>query len=157
MRGGDFSELLASLGAFNAQTGQRTNVLVDPTKCTVVGTTRRLRELNPRIRCISLQPDSAFHGIEGAKHMATAIVPKIYDPKLADEDVEVATEDAYAMCRRIGRECGLLLGISAAAGVFASLQIAERLQLRTDQQAVIVTILCDSGEKYLSERFWTEG
>ena len=127
------------------------------TSGTFMGTTRRLKELNPTIRCISLQPDSAFHGIEGAKHMATAIVPKIYDPKLADQDIEVATEDAYAMCRRIGRDCGLLLGISAAAGVFASLKIAERLELRKDQQTVIVTILCDSGEKYLSERFWTEG
>ncbi|HWY20566.1 MAG TPA: cysteine synthase family protein [Candidatus Acidoferrum sp.] len=127
------------------------------TSGTFMGITRRLKELNPTIRCISLQPDSAFHGIEGAKHMATAIVPKIYDPKLADQDIEVATEDAYAMCRRIGRDCGLLLGISAAAGVFTSLGIAERLELRNDQQAVIVTILCDSGEKYLSERFWTEG
>jgi cysteine synthase B len=126
------------------------------TSGTFMGTTRRLKELNPAIRCISLQPDSAFHGIEGAKHMATAIVPKIYDPTLADADVEVATEDAHAMARRISRECGLLLGISAAAGVFASLKLAERLQLRKDQQAVIVTILCDSGDKYLSERFWTE-
>jgi len=122
-----------------------------------MGTTRRLRELNPTIRCISLQPDSAFHGIEGAKHMASAIVPRIYDSALADEDLEIATEDAYAMCRRIGRDCGLLLGISAAAGVFAGLSIAERLQLKKGQEAVIVTILCDSGEKYLSERFWTEG
>jgi cysteine synthase B len=88
--------------------------------------------------------------------MATAIVPKIYDPTLADADVEVATEDAHAMARRISRECGMLLGISAAAGVFASLKLAEQLQLRKDQQAVIVTILCDSGDKYLSERFWTE-
>jgi S-sulfo-L-cysteine synthase (O-acetyl-L-serine-dependent) len=127
------------------------------TSGTFMGTTRRLRELNPTIRCISLQPDSAFHGIEGAKHMASAIVPRIYDPKLADEDLEIATEDAYAMCRRIGRDCGLLLGISAAAGVFAGLSIAERLQPSKEQEAVIVTILCDSGEKYLSERFWTEG
>jgi cysteine synthase B len=126
------------------------------TSGTFMGTTRRLKELNPAIRCISLQPDSAFHGIEGAKHMATAIVPKIYDPALADADVEVATEDAHAMARRISRECGMLLGISAAAGVFASLKLAEQLQLRKDQQAVIVTILCDSGDKYLSERFWTE-
>src|SRR5258706_12490429 len=126
------------------------------TSGTFMGTARRLKELNPTIRCISLQPDSAFHGIEGAKHMATAIVPRIYDPKLADEDIEIATEDAYAMCRRIGRDCGLLLGISAAAGVFGSLRIAERLQRRDSQQAVIVTVLCDSGEKYLSERFWTE-
>jgi cysteine synthase B len=125
------------------------------TSGTFMGTTRRLKELNPAIRCISLQPDSAFHGIEGAKHMATAIVPKIYDPSLADRDVEVATENAHAMARRISRECGLLLGISAAAGVFASLQIAEKLALQKER-AVIVTILCDSGDKYLSERFWTE-
>jgi cysteine synthase B len=126
------------------------------TSGTFMGTTRRLRELNPKIRCISLQPDSAFHGIEGAKHMATAIVPKIYDAKLADENLEIATEDAHAMARRMARECGLLLGVSAAAAIFASLKIAEQLQLRKDQQAVIVTILCDSGDKYLSERFWTE-
>lgn len=126
------------------------------TSGTFMGTSRRLKELNPTVRCISLQPDSAFHGIEGAKHMASAIVPKIYDSMLADENLEIATEDAYAMCRRIGRDCGLLLGISAAAGVFAGLGIAEQLQLRKEQQAVIVTILCDSGEKYLSERFWTE-
>jgi len=126
------------------------------TSGTFMGTTRRLKELNPAIRCISLQPDSAFHGIEGAKHMATAIVPKIYDGKLADENLEIATEDAYAMARRISRECGLLLGISAAAGVFGSLKIAESVRLRKDLPAVIVTILCDSGDKYLSERFWTE-
>jgi S-sulfo-L-cysteine synthase (O-acetyl-L-serine-dependent) len=127
------------------------------TSGTFMGAARRLKELNPSIRCISLQPDSAFHGIEGAKHMASAIVPKIYDPMLADENLEIATEDAYAMCRRIGRESGLLLGISAAAGIFASLKISEQLELGKGQQAVVVTILCDSGEKYLSERFWTEG
>src|ERR1700730_10735241 len=121
------------------------------TSGTFMGTTRRLKELNPAIRCISLQPDSAFHGIEGAKHMASAIVPKIYDPALADENMEIETEAAYAMARRIARECGLLLGISAAAGVFASLKIAEQLQTGKDQPAVIVTILCDSGDKYLSE------
>src|SRR6202046_2049209 len=126
------------------------------TRGTFMGTTRRLKELNPAIRCISLQPDSAFHGIEGAKHMASAIVPKIYDCGLADQNLEIATEDAYAMCRRIGRECGLLLGISAAAGIFASLKISEELELRKGQQVVVVTVLCDSGEKYLSERFWTE-
>ena len=127
------------------------------TSGTFMGTTRRFKELNPTIRCISLQPDSAFHGIEGAKHMASAIVPKIYDPTLADENLEIATEDAHIMARRVARECGLLLGISAAAGIFASLKVAEQLQLRKDQQAVIVTVLCDSGDKYLSERFWTEG
>jgi len=127
------------------------------TSGTFMGTTRRFKELNPTIRCISLQPDSVFHGIEGAKHMASAIVPKIYDPTLADENLEIATEDAHIMARRVARECGLLLGISAAAGIFASLKVAEQLQLRKDQQAVIVTVLCDSGDKYLSERFWTEG
>jgi len=126
------------------------------TSGTFMGTARRLKELNPKIRCISLQPDSSFHGIEGAKHMATAIVPKIFDAALADENIEVATEDAHAMARRLGRECGLLLGISAAANVFASLRIAEQLKLRREQEAVMVTILCDSGDKYLSERFWTE-
>ncbi|MGA7216895.1 MAG: cysteine synthase family protein [Candidatus Sulfotelmatobacter sp.] len=126
------------------------------TSGTFMGTTRRLKELNPTIRCISLQPDSAFHGIEGAKHMASAIVPKIYDSELADENLEIATEDAYAMARRMARECGVLLGISAAAGIVGSLKIAERLQPGKDREATIVTVLCDSGDKYLSERFWTE-
>jgi cysteine synthase B len=126
------------------------------TSGTFMGTTRRLRELNPTIRCISLQPDSSFHGIEGAKHMATAIVPKIYDPTLADDNLEIATEDAYAMCRRVARECGLLLGISAAAGIVGSLKVAERIDLGKQKEVVIVTILCDNGDKYLSERFWTE-
>jgi cysteine synthase B len=127
------------------------------TSGTFMGTTRRLKELNPAIRCISLQPDSSFHGIEGAKHMASAIVPKIYDSALADENLEIATEGAYTMARRLARECGMLVGISAAAGIVGSLRVAEQLHLRKDQQAVIVTMLCDSGDKYLSERFWTEG
>jgi cysteine synthase B len=126
------------------------------TSGTFMGTTRRLKELNPAIRCISLQPDSSFHGIEGAKHMASAIVPRIYDATLADENMEIATEDAYAMARRMARESGLLLGISAAAGILGSLKVAEKRSKR-DPDAVIVTILCDSGDKYLSERFWTEG
>jgi len=126
------------------------------TSGTFVGTTRRLRELNPTIRCISLQPDSSFHGIEGAKHMATALVPKIYDPTLADDNLEIATEDAYAMCRRVASECGALLGISAAAGIVGSLRVAEQIELGREREVVIVTILCDNGDKYLSERFWTE-
>ncbi|MGA2004609.1 MAG: cysteine synthase family protein [Terriglobales bacterium] len=121
---------------------------------TFVGTTRRLKELNPHIRCISLQPDSAFHGIEGAKHLASAIVPRIYDSSLADENIEVATEAAHGMARRLARERGLLVGVSAAAAVVGSLQVAERL--KKNQQATIVTVLCDSGDKYLSERFWEE-
>ena len=126
------------------------------TSGTFVGTTRRLKELNPTVRCVSLQPDSSFHGIEGAKHMASAIVPKIYDASLADENIGIATEDAYAMARRLSRTAGLLVGISAAAAVVGSLKVASELSLRRDQEAVIVTILCDSGDKYLSERFWTE-
>jgi S-sulfo-L-cysteine synthase (O-acetyl-L-serine-dependent) len=127
------------------------------TSGTFVGTTRRLKELNPAVRCISLQPDSSFHGIEGAKHMASAIVPKIYDPSLADQNLEIATEDAYRMARQLSRHAGLLVGISAAAAVVGCLKIASGLSLKRDEEAIIVTILCDSGEKYLSERFWTEG
>lgn len=125
------------------------------TSGTFVGTTRRLKELNSHIRSISLQPDSAFHGIEGAKHMASAIVPRIYDAKLADEDLGISTEEAYAMAKRLAREEGLLVGISSAAAVVGCLRIAQ--QLKKGQPAVIVTILCDSGDKYLSERFWEEG
>jgi cysteine synthase B len=121
---------------------------------TFVGTTRRLKELNPRIRCISLQPDSAFHGIEGAKHLPSAIVPRIYDPSLVDENIEIVTEDAHAMARRLAREQGLLVGVSAAAAVVGSLQVAALL--KPDRRNTIVTVLCDSGEKYLSESFWNE-
>jgi S-sulfo-L-cysteine synthase (O-acetyl-L-serine-dependent) len=125
------------------------------TSGTFVGTARRLKELNPRIRCISLQPDSPFHGIEGAKHMATAIVPKIYDASLADQDIGISTEDAHAMVRRLAREQGLLVGISAGAAVVGCLQVAR--SLGENAKAVFVTILPDSGDKYLSERFWEEG
>jgi S-sulfo-L-cysteine synthase (O-acetyl-L-serine-dependent) len=126
------------------------------TSGTFVGTTRRLKELNPGVQCISLQPDSSFHGIEGAKHMASALVPRIYDPTLADQNLEISTEDAYAMARRLSRKAGLLVGISAAAAVVGSLKIAAGLSLQDGDEAVIVTILCDSGDKYLSERFWSE-
>src|SRR5262249_19471596 len=124
------------------------------TSGTFVGTSRRLKELNPNIRCISLQPDSPFHGIEGTKHMATAIIPKIYDASLADEDFGISTEDAYKMAIRMAREEGLLVGISAAAAVIGCMRVAA--SRKKAQPAVIVTILCDSGDKYLSERFWTE-
>ncbi len=122
---------------------------------TFVGTTRRLKELNPHIRCVSLQPDSPFHGIEGTKHLASTIVPRIYDASLADENLGVRTEDAHAMARRLAREEGLLVGVSAAAAIVGSLKVAEGL--KKQQPAVIVTILPDSGDKYLSERFWNEG
>lgn len=125
------------------------------TSGTFMGTTRRLRELNPKIRCYSMQPDSPFNGLEGLKHMATAIVPKIYDPSLADENIEMATETAYAMAKHLARHQGLLVGVSAAAATAAAMQIAERAA-KEGREAVIVTILCDSGAKYMSERFWTE-
>src|SRR5579871_4571885 len=125
------------------------------TSGTFVGTARRLKEFNSQIQCISLQPDSSFHGIEGAKHMATAIVPKIYDPTLADDDLGISTEAAYAMVRRLAREEGLLAGISAGAAVVGCLQVARQLAERK-QGGVIVTVLPDSGDKYLSERFWEE-
>jgi S-sulfo-L-cysteine synthase (O-acetyl-L-serine-dependent) len=124
------------------------------TSGTFMGSARRLKELNSKIRCISLQPDSPFHGIEGAKHMAAAIVPKIYDSTLADLDLGIATEDAYRMAKRLAREEGLLVGISAAAAVVGCLEVAR--QLPPGEAAVFVTILPDSGDKYLSERFWSE-
>jgi S-sulfo-L-cysteine synthase (O-acetyl-L-serine-dependent) len=123
---------------------------------TFVGTSRRLKTLNPDIQCISLQPDSPFHGIEGAKHMASAIVPKIYDATTADDDFEVSTEAAHDMVRRLAREEGLLVGISSGAAVVGCLKVAHRLQRRGIDDAVIVTVFPDAGDKYLSERFWEE-
>jgi len=122
------------------------------TSGTFVGTTRRLRELDEKIRAVSMQPDSPFHGLEGMKHMASALVPGIYAPGLADENVEVRTEDAQEMTRRLAREEGLLVGVSSGANVFAALRLARSLA----PGAVVVTILCDGGGKYLSENFWEE-
>jgi len=119
---------------------------------TFVGTARRLKEFNPHIRVISMQPDSPLHGLEGMKHLPTAIVPGIYDSQLADDAVVVATEDAQAMARRLAREEGLFVGISAGANVFAALRLAETLP----RGAVVVTVLCDGGGRYLSEDFWEE-
>jgi cysteine synthase B len=119
------------------------------TSGTFMGTGRRLRELNPAIRLISFQPDSPFHGLEGMKYMPTSIVPGIYDPNLADENREVGTEEAHCMVKRLAREEGVLVGISAAAALVCSLRLAAELE-----EGVIVTIFCDSGTRYLSERFW---
>jgi S-sulfo-L-cysteine synthase (O-acetyl-L-serine-dependent) len=125
------------------------------TSGTFTGTTRRLKELNPDLIAISFQPDGPFHGLEGMKHMPTAIVPAIYDPMLADRNLEIETEAAYAMAKELAREEGLLVGISAAAAVVASLRVAAE-EAATGSHAVIVTVLPDSADKYLSERFWEE-
>jgi S-sulfo-L-cysteine synthase (O-acetyl-L-serine-dependent) len=126
------------------------------TSGTFMGTTRKLKELNPKIQAISMQPDSPFHGLEGLKYMATSIVPPIYDPALADRGLETETEAAYSMAKQLAREEGLLVGISAAAAVVASVQIA-REEADAGRNAVILTVLPDSADKYLSERFWEEG
>lgn len=125
------------------------------TSGTFMGTVRRLKEMNPLLQAVSFQPDSPFHGLEGLKHMGSTILPAIYNPHLADRTMEVETEAAYDMARRIAREEGLLLGISAAAAVVASVQVA-RQEAAAGRSAVIVTVLPDSAEKYLSERFWEE-
>lgn len=114
------------------------------TSGTFVGTSRRLKELNPAIQAISMQPDSPFHGLEGLKHMETALVPGIYDPALADENVEVTTEDGQGMARSLAREEGLLVGTSSGANVFAAL----RLALSLPGESLVVTVLCDGGERY---------
>ena len=125
------------------------------TSGTFVGTTRRLKLYNSAIEAISVQPDSPFNGLEGLKHMETAIVPGIYDETLADRNVPIETEAAYAMVRRMAREEGILIGISGGA----ALAVAERVasEVPVTETAVIVTILPDSGNRYLSDRFWNEG
>ncbi|HEX3986906.1 MAG TPA: cysteine synthase family protein [Acidobacteriaceae bacterium] len=125
------------------------------TSGTFTGVTRRLKEADPAVECVSMQPNSPFHGLEGLKHMPTSIVPAIYDPTLADRNVEVATEEAYSMAKRLARTEGLLVGTSAAAALVASLRIAEEEAAR-GKDSVIVTVLPDAADKYLSERFWEE-
>jgi cysteine synthase B len=117
------------------------------TSGTFIGVGRRLREFNRNILLASVQPDSPLHGLEGLKHMESAIVPGIYDPALADEDVRVGTEEAYEMTRRLAQEEGLLVGISSGANLAGALKIARK-------DSVIVVVFCDGGERYLSERFW---
>ena len=121
------------------------------TSGTFIGTSRRLREYNPAIRLISFQPEAGFHGLEGLKHLPTAMVPGIYDPAVADENLWISTEESYTMVRRLAREEGLLVGISSGAALIASLQVA-----RAAKKGRIVTIFPDSGDKYLSEKFWEE-
>jgi cysteine synthase B len=121
------------------------------TSGTFVGTGRRLREFRASIRLISVQPDSPLHGLEGLKHMETAIVPGIYDPGVADEDIRVGTEEAYELTRRLASEEGLFVGVSSGANLAGALRVA-----RAVSDALVVVVFCDGGEKYLSERFWDE-
>jgi len=121
------------------------------TSGTFIGAGRRLREFKPSIRLISIQPDSPLHGLEGLKHMATAIVPGIYDPSLADEDLGVSTEEAYEFTRQLAR-AGLFVGVSSGANLAGALHVARRAS-----DALVVVVFCDGGEKYLSERLWDEG
>ena len=124
------------------------------TSGTFVGTTRRLKTLAPNIWCTSVEPDEPFHGLEGLKHMASSLVPGIYDPHVADDHMRIKTEDAYKMIRRLARREGLLVGLSSGAALVACERVAATIP--DDEEAVIVTILADSGERYLSERFWEE-
>ncbi len=150
------AHLLGTAPEIWEQTGGRVTHFVAGlgTSGTFVGTARGLKQLNPAIRAISLQPDSAFHGLEGMKHMASAIVPRIYDATIADEDLGVRTEDAHAMVKRLAREEGLLVGVSSGAAICGCFAVAR--QLPVGERAVIVTVFPDSGDKYLSERFWDE-
>jgi S-sulfo-L-cysteine synthase (O-acetyl-L-serine-dependent) len=136
------------------QTGGRVTHFVAAlgTTGTFVGTGRRLKELNPGVTLVSVEPDGPFHGLEGMKHLESAIVPGIYDPGLADARMEASTEDAYEMARRLAREAGVFVGVSSAAAVSAALRLA-----RTLEEGLVVTVLCDGGTRYLSEHFWEEG
>jgi len=121
------------------------------TSGTFVGAAKRLKEYNPEIKVISFEPDSPFHGLEGMKHMSSAIVPEIYDPTIADQNLGASTEEAYEMVKRLAREEGILVGISSGAAVATSLRVARELE-----SGAIVTVLCDGADKYLSESFWEE-
>jgi cysteine synthase B len=139
------------------QTGGRVTHFVASlgTSGTFMGVSRRLKRDLPDVKCISVQPSSGFHGLEGLKHMPTAIRPGFYEDHLADENIWMETEDAYAMVRRLAREEGLLVGISSGSNVHAAMVIGRRLAER-GESAMIVTVLCDSAEKYLSEHFWDD-
>jgi cysteine synthase B len=125
------------------------------TSGTFMGNSRRLKRDVPNIQCISAQPSSGFHGLEGLKHMPTAIVPGIYDSSLADDNIWIETEDAYKMTRWLGRNEGLLVGMSSGANVHAAREVAKQL-VKEGRTGTIVTVLCDGATKYLSEPFWNE-
>jgi cysteine synthase B len=125
------------------------------TSGTFVGTSRRLKRDVPGVKCISAQPASGFHGLEGLKHMPTAIVPAIYDSSIADDNLWLDTEDSYVMVRRLAREEGLLVGISSGGNVVAARTVAKQL-VREGKTGVIVTVLCDGAAKYLSDPLWDQ-
>lgn len=125
------------------------------TSGTFMGTTRRLKKELPHVECISVQPSSGFHGLEGLKHMPTAIKPGIYDERLADRNIWMETDDAHAMVKNLAREEGILVGISAGANVCAALKVARELFAK-GEQGVIVSVLCDNADKYLTEHFWDD-
>ena len=125
------------------------------TSGTFTGTSRRLKQDLPHVKCISAQPSTGFHGLEGLKHMPTAIVPAIYDPTLADDNLWLETEDAYSMTRWLGRHEGLLVGMSSGANVHAAHTVGKQLAA-AGKSGVIVTVLCDGATKYLSENFWND-
>ena len=125
------------------------------TSGTFVGTARRLKRDLPHVKCVSAQPSTGFHGLEGLKHMPSAIVPGIYNESLGDDNLWIETEDAYEMTRQLGRNEGLLVGMSSGANVHAARVVARRLQ-KEGRSGVIVTILCDGASKYLNESFWND-
>lgn len=142
-----------ALEIWNQTKGKVTHFLAGMgTSGTFVGTSRRLKELNPEIKTVAMQPNSPFHGLEGMKHMATTINPGIYDSSLIDETILVDTDDARQMTLRLAKEEGHFVGISSGANVFASLELAKTLP----KGSVVVTVLCDSGFKYLSDSLWEE-
>lgn len=118
---------------------------------TLMGTGRRLKEYNPQIRLVAVQPDGPFHGLEGLKHLQTAMVPGIYDPTVPDEQMEVSTESAHAMARLLAREEGLFVGISAAGATCCALQVAERMS-----SGVVVALAPDGGSRYITDPLWEE-
>jgi S-sulfo-L-cysteine synthase (O-acetyl-L-serine-dependent) len=125
------------------------------TSGTFMGTSRRLKRDMPEVQCISAQPSSGFHGLEGLKHMPTAIVPGIYDPTIADDNLWIETEDAYRMTRWLGRNEGLLVGMSSGANVHAATRVARKI-VEKGGAGLVVTVLCDGATKYLSESFWND-
>jgi cysteine synthase B len=134
--GGEVTHLVAGLG----------------TSGTLMGAGRYLKEARPALLRVGVQPDHALHGLEGLKHMATALKPSIYDPAMVDVQRAVATEAAQAMCRRAAREAGAWIGVSAGAALHAAVELAGTLE-----RATLVAVLCDGGARYASDRFWQEG